>query len=210
MAIPRVLVAVLISALIATHLSVCGATDDTLRPVPELHARVTDLTGTLDAQQTQSLQAHSFDAGTAQGRADRRADRADDDARVDRTVRDARVRCVEARPQGASTTVRWCWSPRQDRHVRIEVGYGLEGAIPDAAAKRIAHDYMSPRFADGDFARRYRRWRRDADASDRRRTAARAQAASALEGVVRDAVCRAVVESGRSSSSAYSSVAFSA
>ena len=41
---------------------------------------------------------------------------------------------------------------KNDHRVRIEVAYGLEGAIPDAAAKRVAHDYMSPKFAKGDFA----------------------------------------------------------
>ncbi len=39
----------------------------------------------------------------------------------------------------------------QDRKMRIEVGYGLEGAIPDAIAKRIISDEISPRFRSGDF-----------------------------------------------------------
>ena len=40
---------------------------------------------------------------------------------------------------------------KQDRKVRLEVGYGLEGALPDAAAKRIIDDDITPRFRDGDF-----------------------------------------------------------
>src|SRR5690606_30788373 len=36
--------------------------------------------------------------------------------------------------------------------MRIEVGYGLEGAIPDAIAKRIIAEQMAPRFQAGDFA----------------------------------------------------------
>ena len=39
----------------------------------------------------------------------------------------------------------------QDRKMRIEVGYGLEGAIPDAIAKRIISDEITPRFRSGDF-----------------------------------------------------------
>lgn len=41
---------------------------------------------------------------------------------------------------------------KDDRRMRIEVGYGLEGAIPDAIAKRIIDEQMAPRFRDGDFA----------------------------------------------------------
>ena len=40
-----------------------------------------------------------------------------------------------------------------DRQMRIEVGYGLEGALPDAAASRIVRDVMTPRFKAGDFDR---------------------------------------------------------
>lgn len=39
----------------------------------------------------------------------------------------------------------------QEREVRIEVGYGLEGAIPDAYARRIIADTISPHFREGDF-----------------------------------------------------------
>jgi uncharacterized protein len=41
---------------------------------------------------------------------------------------------------------------RDDHHARIEVGYGLEGAIPDAAASRILEDRMLPKFHDNDYA----------------------------------------------------------
>lgn len=40
----------------------------------------------------------------------------------------------------------------QDRRVRIDVGYGLEGAVTDAAAGRIIREHITPRFAQGDFA----------------------------------------------------------
>ncbi len=41
---------------------------------------------------------------------------------------------------------------KNDRKIRIEVGYGLEGAIPDALAKRIITDLIAPKFREGDFA----------------------------------------------------------
>ncbi len=40
---------------------------------------------------------------------------------------------------------------KADRRVRIEVGYGLEGAIPDAIAKRIVADTVAPHFKVGDY-----------------------------------------------------------
>ena len=41
---------------------------------------------------------------------------------------------------------------KDDRKVRIEVGYGLEGAIPDIAAGRVIQEYMVPKFRQGDYA----------------------------------------------------------
>lgn len=40
---------------------------------------------------------------------------------------------------------------KQDRAARIEVGYGLEGRIPDVTAKRIIEDQMIPSFKAGNF-----------------------------------------------------------
>ena len=39
----------------------------------------------------------------------------------------------------------------QNRTMRIHTGYGLEGALPDATAKRIIEDEIKPRFRQGDF-----------------------------------------------------------
>ncbi|KAG1652841.1 UPF0603 protein YgcG [Nymphon striatum] len=39
----------------------------------------------------------------------------------------------------------------QDRKMRIEVGYGLEGAIPDIAAGRIIDEYIAPEFRSGSY-----------------------------------------------------------
>ena len=41
---------------------------------------------------------------------------------------------------------------KDDRKVRIEVGYGLEGAIPDITAGRVIQEYLAPRFRQGDYA----------------------------------------------------------
>ncbi len=40
---------------------------------------------------------------------------------------------------------------KNDREMRIEVGYGLEGALSDAVAKRIIEERITPRFRSGDF-----------------------------------------------------------
>ena len=39
----------------------------------------------------------------------------------------------------------------QDRKVRLEVGYGLEGAIPDIDASRIIREAIAPRFREGRY-----------------------------------------------------------
>lgn len=41
---------------------------------------------------------------------------------------------------------------KDDRNMRIEVGYGLEGVVTDPRASRIIREQMAPRFAQGDFA----------------------------------------------------------
>ena len=40
----------------------------------------------------------------------------------------------------------------KDRKMRIETGYGLEGALPDAICKRIIDETLKPAFRGGDFA----------------------------------------------------------
>jgi uncharacterized protein len=40
---------------------------------------------------------------------------------------------------------------KEDRAVRIEVGYGLEGALPDVIANRITDQVIVPRFREGDY-----------------------------------------------------------
>jgi uncharacterized protein len=40
----------------------------------------------------------------------------------------------------------------QDRKIRIEVGYGLEGTMTDAFSSRVIRDVMAPRFSQNDWA----------------------------------------------------------
>jgi len=42
---------------------------------------------------------------------------------------------------------------KNDRKMRMEVGYGLEGALPDATVKRIIEDQIAPAFRAGQPAR---------------------------------------------------------
>jgi len=42
---------------------------------------------------------------------------------------------------------------KEDHKVRIEVGYGLEGAIPDVTAKNIIDNDLTPNFKEGNFYR---------------------------------------------------------
>src|SRR5581483_10879495 len=39
----------------------------------------------------------------------------------------------------------------KDKRLRIEVGYGLEGVLPDAIANRIIQEVIVPRFRNNDF-----------------------------------------------------------
>jgi len=40
----------------------------------------------------------------------------------------------------------------QEKKFRIEVGYGLEGAVTDAYSSRVERDYLIPHFRQGDYA----------------------------------------------------------
>jgi uncharacterized protein len=54
--------------------------------------------------------------------------------------------------KGKDNGLLFLWSAG-DRKVRIEVGYGLEGIIPDGKAGAILDTYVIPRFRDGEFER---------------------------------------------------------
>lgn len=119
-------------------------------PLPALQARVTDLTGTLDASQ--------------RGRLEQRL------AAIERGGR-AQVAVLLLPSTGPETIEQYgirlgeAWKigrkgaddglilivAKEDRRTRIEVGYGLEGVVPDAIAKRIVEERMLPAFRQGDF-----------------------------------------------------------
>jgi uncharacterized protein len=40
---------------------------------------------------------------------------------------------------------------KDDRKARIEVGYGLEGAVTDAQSSRVIREYLAPHFRQGDY-----------------------------------------------------------
>lgn len=118
--------------------------------VPSLTARVTDLTATLSAEQKASLESRLAAIDAAGG------------AQITvlllpttqpESMEQFGIRTAEAwrighkgRDNGVIVIV-----AKADRRARIEVGYGLEGAIPDAIAKRIIAEQMTPRFKQGDF-----------------------------------------------------------
>ena len=58
---------------------------------------------------------------------------------------------MAARPREGRRRRRCCWSRTNDRKLRIEVGYGLEGALPDATANRIIQQDIAPAFKRGDY-----------------------------------------------------------
>jgi uncharacterized protein len=118
--------------------------------IPALRARVTDLTDTLSAEQRGRLEARLADFERQKG------------SQIavlmvatvkPETVAEYALRVVEAWKlgrkgvdDGALLLV-----AKQDRQLRIEVGYGLEGALNDATAKRIISETITPRFKQGDF-----------------------------------------------------------
>lgn len=119
--------------------------------IPALSARVTDTTGTLDAAAVQRIEAASAALEASKG------------AQVavliipttgDESIEAYAVRAFEQWKlgrQGVDDGILLVVA-KEDRTVRIEVGYGLEGAVPDVAAYRVIQEYLVPHFREGDFA----------------------------------------------------------
>lgn len=129
-----------------------------LQPVPPLTARVTDLTGTLDATQRQRLDAAL--AAIEQKKGSQIAILMVPTAQPE-PVEQFSLRVAEqwklgrGKPSPGGKAVDdgvLIVVAKNDRKIRIEVGYGLEGAVPDAYAKRIIAETIAPRFKQGDFA----------------------------------------------------------
>jgi uncharacterized protein len=131
-------------------LSAAGLAADELVAIPPLKARVTDLTGTLSREQAASLEADLAQFEKARG-----------SQLAILLVASTQPESIEA----YSIRVAEAWKlgrkgvddgililvAKNDRKLRIEVGRGLEGAVPDAVAKRIVAEVIGPRFKEGDF-----------------------------------------------------------
>ncbi|MEW6313506.1 MAG: YgcG family protein [Pseudomonadota bacterium] len=118
--------------------------------VPPLAARVTDFTATLDAEQKRQLEA-----SLAQFEARKGAQLAVliVPTTQPETIEQYGIRVAEqwklgrkGVDDGALLLV-----AKDDRALRIEVGYGLEGVLPDAVAKRIIAETIVPYFKQGDY-----------------------------------------------------------
>ena len=133
-----------------TLLFASAAPAQSLVAVPPLTSPVTDITGTLAADQVAALDAKLRAFEQAKG------------SQVavvivrstqPETIEQYALRVVEAWKigrkgvdDGAILVV-----ALDDRKLRIEVGYGLEGALPDASANRIIDEDIVPAFRRGDF-----------------------------------------------------------
>jgi len=118
--------------------------------IPPLKARVTDLTNTLNTQQRDALEHTLAEFEQRKGAQiavlmlpttqpetiEQYAVRVQESWKLGRKGVDDGVLLVVA---------------KNDRRLHIEVGYGLEGILPDAIAKRIIDDDITPRFKEGDF-----------------------------------------------------------
>ena len=120
------------------------------QPIPPLAAHVTDRTGTLDPQQKQALEgdltALEAAKGSQLGVLIVRTTGSEDIAAFGIRVADAWKLGQKGTDDGVILIV-----AVDDHRVRIEVGRGLEGAIPDAAAARVIREYVAPRFREGDY-----------------------------------------------------------
>lgn len=118
--------------------------------VPILSSRVTDLTATLSADQVQALESKlaAFEAkkGSQIAVLIVPTTQPEDIAEFGIKVADLWRIGRKGVDDGLILIV-----AKDDRKLRIEVGYGLEGVIPDAIAKRIIAETITPYFKNGDF-----------------------------------------------------------
>jgi len=119
--------------------------------VPPLTGRVVDQTGTLTPEQIATLD------GTLQSFEQRKGSQIAVlivPTTEPETIEQFSIRVAEAWKigrkkidDGAILVV-----AKNDRRLRIEVGYGLEGALTDVTSKRIIDEVITPKFRQGDFA----------------------------------------------------------
>ena len=118
--------------------------------VPPLSTRVTDLTQTLSAQQRQALER---DLANVEARKGAQiavllvpTTQPETIEQYARRVLDSWKLGRKGIDDGALLLI-----AKDDRALRIETQYGLEGVIPDAIAKRIIAEDITPFFKRGDF-----------------------------------------------------------
>lgn len=118
--------------------------------VPVLTARVTDLTGTLSGEAVTRIEAKLADLEAKKGSQIAvlilPTTQPEDIEQFGIRVEDAWKLGRKGVDDGAYLIV-----AKNDRRVRIEVGYGLEGALPDAIANRIITETITPHFKLGDY-----------------------------------------------------------
>jgi uncharacterized protein len=118
--------------------------------VPALTRPVTDLTATLDAAQTAQLEdsLRAFEQRKGSQIAVLIVPSTKPEAIEQYALRVAEQWKIGRKKvdDGAILLV-----AKDDRALRIEVGYGLEGALNDATSKRIIEETITPRFRTGDY-----------------------------------------------------------
>ena len=118
--------------------------------VPPLAARVTDLTGTLQPSQRETLEREL--EALEQRKGSQLAVLILATTRPE-TVEQYALRVAEAWKlgrKGIDDGLLLLFA-KDDRELRIEVGYGLEGVVPDAVAKRVISEIITPKFRQNDF-----------------------------------------------------------
>jgi uncharacterized protein len=138
-------------ATLAAALPMLAAPVHAQQPVPPLEARVTDLTGTLSADARAALERklEAFEAEKGSQIAVLLVA-----TTAPESIEQYSLRVAEAWKLGRAGVDDGVLLlvAVQDRRARFEVGYGLEGAVPDALARRIIAETLAPRFAEGDYA----------------------------------------------------------
>jgi len=118
--------------------------------VPPLTARVTDATGTLTREQQAGLERmlQEFEARKGSQIAVLLVPTTKPETIEEYSIRVAEQWKIGRKKvdDGAILVV-----AKDDRTLRIEVGYGLEGALTDIASNRIIRETIVPRFREGDF-----------------------------------------------------------
>jgi uncharacterized protein len=135
---------------VATLLLVClfAFADD--RPVPALTGRVVDETETLSAQQKAALEAKLQDFEQKKGS---QIAVLITGTTYPEAIEPYSIRVAEAWKIGRKQVNDGILIvvAKSDRSMRLEVGYGLEGVIPDAIARRLVDEVFIPGFRDGKF-----------------------------------------------------------